>query len=94
MKLIATVVGLSLAIGLAAAKEITAQIKVRGMTCGSCAVVVKRALADTNGVKNAEVSLEKSLATVVYEDSQVTDKQLRETINKTGFIAEPSKGSN
>ena len=94
MKLFAIVVGLALASGLASAKEVTAQIKVKGMTCGSCVVVVKKALIGTNGVKTADVSLEKNLATVVYEDSQVTEKQLREAINKTGFVAEPSKGVN
>ena len=94
MRLIATVVGLALASGLALAKEVTAEIKVKGMTCGSCVVAVKKALSDTKGVKNADVSLAKNQATVVYEDSQVTEKQLREAINKTGFTAEPNKGSN
>jgi copper chaperone CopZ len=41
-------------------------------------------------VKAADVSVEKGLATVVYDDSQVNEQQLREAINKTGFKAEPS----
>jgi copper chaperone CopZ len=63
------------------------------MTCGSCVVAVKKALIETKGVKTADVSLEKGLANVVYEDTQVTEKQLREAINKSGFAAEPSKGT-
>ena len=76
--------------GLASAKEVTTQIPVSGMTCGSCAVAVKKALTSVEGVKKADVSVEQNKATVVYEDSQVTEKQLREAINKTGFKAEPA----
>ena len=91
MRFIATGIGLLFASGLVLAKEVTTEIKVQGMTCGSCVVAVKKALTDTKGVKAAEVSLEKGLATVVYEDSQVTEKQLSEAINKSGFKAEPTK---
>lgn len=94
MKLIATIAGLALASGLALAKEVTAEIKVKGMTCGSCAVAVKKALTQTKGVKSADVSVDKGMARVVYEDSQVTEKQLRDAVTKTGFTAEPSKASN
>lgn len=75
--------------GVALAKDVTAEIKVKGMTCGSCAVAVKQALTKTKGVKSAEVSVEKALAAVVYDDSQVTERELRQAIDKTGFKAEP-----
>ena len=77
--------------GLAGAKEVTTQIPVSGMTCGSCAVAVRKALTSLEGVKKADVSVEQNKATVIYEDSHVTEKQLREAINKTGFKAEPAK---
>ena len=77
--------------GLASAKEVTTQIQVSGMTCGSCAVAVKKALTSVEGVKKVDVSLEQNRATVVYEESQVTEKQLRDAINKSGFKAEPAK---
>ena len=77
--------------GLASAKEVTTQIPVSGMTCGSCAVAVRKALSSLEGVKKGDVSVEQNKATVVYEDSQVTEKQLREAINKTGFKAEATK---
>lgn len=79
--------------GMAFAKEATTEIKVKGMTCGSCVVTVKKALAQTKGVKSADVSLEKTKATVVYDDAQVSEQQLRDAINKTGFKAEPNKAS-
>lgn len=77
--------------GLAGANEATTQIPVSGMTCGSCAVAVRKALTSLEGVKKVDVSVEQNKATVVYEDSQVTEKQLREAINKTGFKAEATK---
>ena len=78
--------------GAAFAKDVTTQIKVSGMTCEACAVSVQKSLEKTKGVKHAEVSSNKGLATVTYDDAQVNEQQLREAINKTGFKAEPSKG--
>jgi len=75
----------------AVAKEVTTQIKVSGMTCSACSVSVKSALSKVKGVKSAEVSHEKGLATVVYEDTQTNQQRLREAINKTGFKAEPQQ---
>ena len=75
--------------GVALAKDVTAEIKVKGMTCGSCAVAVKQALTKTKGVKSAEVSVEKALAAVVYDDSQATERALGQAIDKGGFKAEP-----
>ncbi len=91
MKLITTLGALVIASGLSSAKEITTKIKIKGMTCGSCAVAVKKALMDTKEVKKADVSLEQKRATVIYEDSQVTEERLREAIHKSGLEAEPSK---
>jgi copper chaperone CopZ len=73
------------------AQDVTTQIKVSGMTFGSCAVSVKSALTKVKGVKSAEVSVEKGLATVTYEDTQVNEQQLRAAIDKTGFKAEPNQ---
>ncbi len=77
--------------GSAFAKDVKTEIKVSGMTCGACAVSVKSALTNVKGVKSADVSNEKGLATVVYDDEQANEQQLREAINKTGFKAEPNQ---
>lgn len=78
--------------GAAFAKDVTTQIKVSGMTCEACSISVQKSLEKTKGVKHAEVSSEKGLATVTYDDAQVNEQQLRDAINKTGFKAETSKG--
>lgn len=92
MKSLALVTSTLLLAGAAMAKDATTQIKVSGMTCEACAVSVQKSLEKTKGVKHAEVTSEKGLATVTYDDAQVSEQQLRDAINKTGFKAEPPKG--
>ncbi len=75
----------------ALAKEVKAEIRVSGMTCGACAVSVKSALTKVEGVKSTEVSHKKGLAVVLYDDTKTNEQQLREAINKTGFKAEPGR---
>ena len=71
--------------GLMVAKEVKTQIAVDGMTCDSCAVTVKKGLMKVKGVKLADVDLKKGIATVTYDDTQVTQDQLKQAIDKTGF---------
>lgn len=90
---------LSLAVGMAVlmagaalAKEATANLTVPKMDCDSCAVVIKRALTKTPGVKSTAIDTEKRLVTVVYEDSNVSEAQLQQAIEKTGFAVKvPAK---
>ena len=91
MKSLSILAGIVLLATTVFAKEVTKEIKVSGMTCDACAVSVQKSLEKVKGVKRAEVSSEKGLATVTYEDTQATAQQLREAINKTGFKAEPEK---
>ncbi|MEQ1949519.1 MAG: heavy-metal-associated domain-containing protein [Bryobacteraceae bacterium] len=92
MKLIATMAGVALIAVVAVAKEATTHINVPKMDCGSCAVVVKRAMAKTAGVKNTTIDVDKRLVTVVYEDSQINLAQLQQVIEKSGFeVKAPAK---
>ncbi len=68
--------------------ETTAKIKVKGMTCGGCTASLTRALSATGGVKSAEVSLEKELATVVYDSGRVSEEQLRQVMCDLGLEGE------
>lgn len=90
--LLALIVTALVLAGTAFAKDVTTEIKVSGMTCEACAVSVQKALEKTKGVKRAEVTSEKGLATVTYDDAQVNLEQLRAAIDNTGFKAEPAKG--
>jgi Cu+-exporting ATPase len=91
MKLTTSILALGLMGGAALAKDVTTDLKVPDMTCGACTAAVKKALTQTKGVKNADVNLEKRTATIVYEDTQVTEAQLQKAIEKAGFKTERAK---
>ena len=91
MKLIATIIGMALTAGTVVAKEATAELKIPAMDCAACTVVIKKALTQTKGVKTVDLNVEKRMATVVYEDSQVTETQITKAIEKVGFKTERSK---
>ena len=84
-------VGLGLATGIAVAKKATAGMKVPAMDCAACTVVIKRALTQTKGIKNVDLNVEKRTATVVYEDTQITQAEIQKTIEKAGFKTEQFK---
>lgn len=53
-------------------------IKVKGMSCRHCVKAVEDALMELEGIKKANVSLEKSEAEIEYDESKVsTDKMLK-----------------
>ena len=65
----------------------SATIRIDGMKCEKCSASVTKALKATEGVQKVEVSHEKGVAVVEYDDQKVTEAQLREVINGTGFKA-------
>jgi copper chaperone CopZ len=91
MKLITVIVGLRLAGGIAMAKEARAEMKIPAMDCTACTVVIRKAPTQTKGVKNVDLNVEKRTATVLYEDTQVTQGEIQKTIEKAGFKTEMSK---
>lgn len=62
-------------------------IPVEGMSCGSCAANVKRAVKGMNGVTEAEVSLEQRGVNVHYVASKVTPEQVATAITQAGYKA-------
>jgi copper chaperone len=75
------------AVAVTTAELSTVELKVSGMTCGSCAVSVRNALLETPGVTSAEVDLESARAKVQYDGARVSTGKLIEAINRTGFKA-------
>jgi len=84
---------LTLGVITAAAFTKTVTIKVEGMKCPKCSASVSKALKATEGVEEAEVSSEKGVAVIKYDDQKLTETKLREVINSTGFkaVAEPGQ---
>src|SRR5712671_6553901 len=89
VKLIAMMVGLGLAGGIAVAKEASAEMKVPAMDCAACTVVIKKALTQTKGVKNVDLNVDKRTATVVYEHTQVTHRAPSKHASATKHAIDP-----
>jgi copper chaperone CopZ len=50
----------------------TTTIRIKGMTCGSCAFSITKALKDTNGVGDVRVSFEKGELKLYLNETSVT----------------------
>ena len=76
-----------LVISIAYAGDNTTLLKVDGMMCSySCAGKVSKIVQNMNGVKNCSVDFNKGVATVVYDDEKVVEKEIVEGLkNKTSY---------
>lgn len=66
------------------------RLKVTGMTCGHCVHSVQSALEDLAGVRSARVDLEKGEATVDYDDSKTSPRELTVAVADAGYEADPA----
>ncbi len=66
----------------------TAYFVVKGMTCGSCEVKIKKALRHYEGVIKVDAVYQSGLARVVYDDERIEDPSvLADAISEAGFTA-------
>jgi copper chaperone CopZ len=63
------------------------ELSIKGMHCASCTTLVKEALTETKGVKDATVDLKTAKAKVSFDEKLITEKQLIEIIRKEGYDA-------
>ena len=66
-------------------KELT--FKVEGMTCGGCEYNVKKSLLKLDGVIRASADHKKGEASVSFIEGKVTENQLVEAVNSSGYRA-------
>lgn len=62
-------------------------LKVEGMTCGGCALAVRKTLEKQKGVLHAKVSLEKGQAEVEAIKGKVRPEDLAAAVTKIGYKA-------
>jgi mercuric ion binding protein len=81
--------GLLIAAGMAfAAPPQTTTLAVENMTCGTCPIVVKKALERVPGVTSTAVDFDKKTATVTFDPDKATSAKLTQATTEAGF---PSK---
>jgi periplasmic mercuric ion binding protein len=71
-----------------AAPPRTATLAVENMTCGTCPIVVKKALERVPGVSLTTVDFDKKTATVSFDPDKATLAKLTQATTEAGF---PSK---
>lgn len=68
----------------------TQQIRVTGMTCGSCTNNVTKALKAVNGVNDVTVALSTGQATVQYDENLTSQDQLESAVIAAGYGVDTS----
>jgi periplasmic mercuric ion binding protein len=82
-----SLVGL-IAAGVASAAPQTTTLAVENMTCGTCPIVVKKALERVPGLTSTSVDFDKKTATVTFDPNRATSAKLTQAATAAGF---PSK---
>ncbi|MDR2421574.1 MAG: sulfite exporter TauE/SafE family protein [Oscillospiraceae bacterium] len=72
--------------------EQTATIGIGGMTCSGCRNKIEKKLRGADGVRSASVSLAKGTASIVYDDSAVTLRELESAIERLGYSVRDGSG--
>jgi copper chaperone CopZ len=67
-------------------KKIT--LKVKGMHCPSCEMLIKDSLEEIEGIKKAELDHKKGTAIVEYDEKKVNEALIKSTIAKEGYKVE------
>ncbi len=68
------------------------QVKVGGMSCSFCAVTLRKAVAQLNGVQTVHVSLAHEEALVEFDPDRVDEMQIQKTIRSVGYtVRDPKK---
>lgn len=62
-------------------------LHIEGMTCGGCAIAVRKVLARLDGVQKVDVTYETKRAVVQYDPAKVGTKQMVEAVETLRYTA-------
>ncbi len=63
-----------------------ATLKVPAIHCSSCADTIRRNLEPIRGVSSVDVDPDSKTVALEFEESDVTEKQIREKLEEIGFF--------
>lgn len=69
------------------AREVTLTLALGGMSCASCAARIEKVVSGMAGVRSMQVNLATESGTVVFDPEEVTQRAIREAIERIGFKA-------
>lgn len=59
--------------------------QVQGMHCRSCEIVLKEVLEEHEGIHSAIVSQQKEMASVIFDNTKVSEEKIKDVIRKEGY---------
>jgi copper chaperone CopZ len=62
-------------------------IKVKGMHCSACEMLIKDVLEEAKGVKKAEASLKTNSVSVDFDEKQISEQKIKELLKENGYGA-------
>ncbi len=69
-------------------KDIRLSLAITGMTCASCAARIEKVVEGMAGVRSMQVNLATESATLLFDPDLVSQRQIREAIERLGFKAQ------
>lgn len=66
-------------------------LQVSGMHCASCSALIDRALSKTDGVSASNVNISTNKATVEFDETKLSEKDIIKIIESKGYGAQPIK---
>ena len=66
-------------------KTARASIHITGMTCTTCAATIKRSLAHTHGIEQADVNYASGRASIKYNPTKVDLAKIMDTVSELGY---------
>lgn len=70
------------------------KLKIGGMHCSSCAMLIDGDLEDVKGVKSAKTSFPKSETEIEFDETQLNLNQVISVIEKTGYNVKSPEENN
>ena len=71
--------------GSAFAANTTVTLSIPTMDCPVCPITIKKALSKVDGVSRADVSYEKRIATVTFDDAKTKSTELTRATKQAGY---------
>jgi Cu+-exporting ATPase len=63
------------------------RLRIIGLDCVTCSLVIRRALRNLKGVRNVGVSYMMDLALVDYDPNSLSEEEIMNAVKKTGYDA-------
>ena len=71
-----------------AAPPQTVTLAVENMTCGTCPIVVRKALERVPGVSSTAIDFDKKTAAVTFDPDKTTSARLTQATIEAGFLSQ------